>query len=106
MWNAPPRFEAWAPLLSAEARNKLGLPETDTALEVRWINRNGLGGRQLYDDGLRETDVIVAIARQPLRMTTKQFNMHLKLNYKVGDVVPLTVLRNGQREELKIHLVE
>ena len=106
MWNAPPRFEAWAPLLSAEARNKLGLPETDTALEVRWINRNAHGGRQLYDDGLRETDVIVALARQPLRMTTKQFNMHLKLNYKVGDIVPLTVLRNDQRVELKIHLVE
>ena len=106
MWNAPPRFEAWAPVLSAEARTKLGLPETDTALEVRWINRNEPGGKQLYDDGLREKDVIIAIAGQPLSMTTKPFNMHIKLHYKVGDVLPLTVLRNGQREELKFRLVE
>ena len=106
MWNAPPRFEAWAPLLSDEARTKLGLPETDTALEVRWINGNEPGGKQLYDDGLREKDVIIAIAGQPLSMTTKQFNMHIKLHYKVGEVLPLTVLRNGQREELKIQLVE
>ena len=32
--------------------------------------------------------------------------MHIKLNYKVGDTLPLTILRNGQREELKIRLVE
>ena len=106
MWNAPPRFEAWAPLLSAEARTKLGLLEADTALEVRWINRNEPGGKQLYDDGLREKDVIVAIAGQPLHMTTNQFNMHIKLHYKVGEALPLTVLRNGQREELKVRLVE
>lgn len=106
MWNAPPRFEAWAPLLSPESRTKLGIPETDTALEVRWINRKGAGGQQAIDNGLREKDVIVAVAGQPLRMNTRQFNMHIKLNYKVGETLPLTVLRNGKREELKIHLVE
>ena len=106
MWNAPPRFEAWAPVLAPESRAKLGLPETDTALEIRWINRNGAGGQQAFDDGLREKDIIVAVAGQPLRMNTRQFNMHIKLYYKVGEVLPLTVLRNGQREELKIRLVE
>lgn len=106
MWNAPPRFEAWAPELSEDARTKLGLPEGDAALEVRWINREGAGGQRAFDDGLREKDVIVAIAGQPFHFTTKQFNMHLKLNYKVGDTLPLTVLREGKREELKIRLVE
>ena len=106
MWNAPPRFEAWAPELSADARTKLGLPEGDAALEVRWINREGAGGQRAFDDGLREKDVIVAIAGQPFHFNTKQFNMHLKLNYKVGDTLPLTVVREGKREELKIRLVE
>ncbi len=106
MWNAPPRFEAWAPELSADARTKLGLPEADAALEVRWINREGAGGQRAFDDGLREKDVIVAIAGEPFHFSTKQFNMHLKLNYKVGDTLPLTVLREGQREELRIRLVE
>ncbi len=106
MWNAPPRFQVWTPVLSNEAREKLNLPATDTPLEVRWINKQGKGGQQAYDDGLREKDIILAVAGQPIRMDTKQFNMHIKLNYKVGEQLPLTILRNGQREELKIKLVE
>ena len=57
-------------------------------------------------DELREKDLIIAIAGQPLRMNTRQFNVHIKSNYKVGDALPLTVLRKGKTEELKIHLVE
>ena len=106
MWNAPPRFQAWAPVVTAEERAKLGLPETDTALEVRWINRESAGGMRSIDDGLREKDLIIAIAGKPLRMNTRQFNVHIKSNYKVGDALPLTVLRNGKTEELTIHLVE
>ncbi|MDZ4685885.1 MAG: Trx7/PDZ domain-containing (seleno)protein [Planctomycetaceae bacterium] len=106
MWNAPPRLQFWAPPLTGEAREKLNLPDTDTPLEVRWINREGKAGQQVYNDGLREKDVIVAIAGQPLRMDTKHLHMHVKLNYKVGAVLPLTVLRNGKREEIKISLVE
>jgi len=106
MWNAPPRLQVWLPELNAEALAKLKLPEGHRALEVRWINRDGAGGRQAYDDGLREKDVLVAVAGQPVNMTTRQFQMHVKLNYKVGDLLPVTVLRDGERKDLKIHLVE
>ena len=106
MWNAPPRFQVWTPVLSNEAREKLNLPVTDTPLEVRWINKQGKGGQQAFNDGLREKDLIVAIAGQPARLNTKEFNMHIKLNYKVGEQLPLTILRNGERHELKIKLVE
>ena len=106
MWNAPPRFQVWTPVLPNEAREKLNLPATDTPLEVRWINKQGKGGQQAFDDGLREKDIIVAIAGQPARLDTKEFNMHIKLNYKVGEQLPLTILRNGERHELKIKLVE
>lgn len=34
---------------------------------------------------------------KPLRLTSQQFNMHVKLNYEVGDKLPLTLLRNGKR---------
>jgi hypothetical protein len=106
MWNAPPRLQFWAPPVTAEARAKLDLPAADTPLEVRWINREGKAGQKAYDSGLREKDIIIAVASQPLRMDTKHLHMHIKLNYKVGDVLPLTVLRDGQREEIKIPLVE
>jgi len=106
LWNSPPRFAVWVPPVSDELRTKLGIPEADAALEVRWINRDTVGGRKAYDDGLREKDVIVALEGQPLHLNTRQFQMHLKLHYKVGDVLPITILRDGQRQDLKIHLVE
>lgn len=106
MWNAPPRFQVWAPVINDEAKAKLGLPATDTALEVRWINREGKGGQEAYNSGLREKDVIVALAGKPLQMNTKQFNVYIKLNYKVGDVLPLTILRDGERIDVKMKLVE
>ena len=106
MWNSPPRFQAWAPVLAPEERTKLGLPESDTALEVRWINRDSVGGLQSIEDGLKEKDVIIAVAGRPLRMNTRQFNVHIKSNYKVGEVLPITVLRNAKTVELEIHLVE
>ncbi len=106
MWNAPPRFEAWAPVLSTEARKKLGLSDSVQALEVRWINPQSPGGQQTLKDGLRLKDVITALDGQPLQMNTRQFNAHIKLKYKVGDVLPLTILRDGQQVDLKIQLVE
>lgn len=33
-------------------------------------------------------------------------NMHLKLNYKVGDKLPLTVIRGGRRLVVAVELVE
>ena len=106
MWNAPPRVQVWLPEVNEETRTKLGLSKTDTALEVRWINRDGAGGRQMYDDGLREKDIVIAVAGRPLSGTSRQFHQHVKLHYKVGDVLPLTIFRDGQREELKLRLVE
>lgn len=106
MWNAPPRVQVWFPPLTSEQKTKLGLPEGESPLEVRWINRNAKGGQQTYDDGLREKDVVVALASKPMHFTSKQFQTHIKLNYKVGELLPLTVLRDGKKIELKIKLVE
>jgi hypothetical protein len=106
MWNAPPRLEVWLPPVSAEQREKLAIPDETMALEVRWINREGKAGRQAFSDGLREKDVVVAAAGKSTRMDTRQLQQHIKLNYKVGDVLPLTVIRDGRREELKIRLVD
>lgn len=106
MWNAPPRIQVWLPELNEETKVKHGLSRGDTALEARWINREGKGGQQAYSDGLREKDIVIALAGRPLPATTRQFHRHIKLNYKVGDVLPLTILRDGRREELKVKLVE
>jgi hypothetical protein len=106
MWNAPPRLQVWLPELTADQVRELGLPEGDGGLEVRWINPEGPGGRQAKADGLREKDIVVALAGKPIRMDSKQFNAYLKLHYRVGGRLPLTVLRDGQRVELSLQLVE
>src|SRR5262249_55713624 len=91
MWNAPPRLEVWLPELPSEQKAKFGLPESDSVLEARWINRQGKGGEQAFADGLREGDVVIALAGKPLRnMNSPQFSAHIKLHYKVGDTLPLT----------------
>ena len=94
------------PEVTGDALAKLGLPKTDSALEARWINKEGRGGQRAFDDGLREKDIIIAAAGEPIRMNSRQFQSHLKLNYKVGEQLPLTILRDGKKIELKIKFVE
>ncbi len=106
MWNAPPRIQAWLPELTGDALQKLGLPPGDGALEVRWINQESKGGKQIASDGLREKDIVIGLDEQPIRMDSRQFNAQLRRNYKVGDTLALTLLRNGDRVPLKITLVE
>jgi serine protease Do len=106
MWNSPPRLQVWLPEVIGQALQQLDLPEGDGALEARWINQQSAGGKQASADGLREKDLVVACAGQPIRMNSRQFNAHLRLHYQVGQYLPLTVLRDGRRLELKIKLVE
>ena len=47
--------------------------------------------------GLRKGDIIIGMEGQPLRMSSQHFNMHVKLKHKVGDKLPLTLLRDGKR---------
>ena len=107
LWSVSPRLRVWSPPLSFNRRQQLGIPESDSALLVKWINRGAAGGRSAFESGLRQNDVIVELAGKPLRrMNNQQFNAHIKLNYKVGDELPLTVIRGGKRRQLQIRLVE
>jgi serine protease Do len=107
IWSLSPKFPAWTPILSVAQRDELGIPKSDTAFEVKSINRNMPGGKNAYEAGLRIGDVIVAIEGQPVRMTPQQFNVHVRLNHKPGDKLPLTVLgKDGKRRELQIPLAE
>lgn len=107
MWSVSPRLRVWAPPLTADRQQALGIGESETAFLVRWINRASPGGRSAYECGLRENDVIVALEGDPLpKMTPAEFNLHVKLNYKVGDELPVTVVRDGERQEVRIRLAE
>ncbi len=106
LWSLRPRMRVWTPELDARGRRKHGITDDRRLLEVRWINREEPGGRAAFESGLRQGDVIVALAGKPIDMKPVQFHMHMKLNYKVGDTLPLTVLRDGKRLQVDVKLVE
>lgn len=106
MWSLSPRFSVWTPELTAGEKRERGIAADQTALLVKWINTGAPGGRAARDAGLQQGDVIVALAGKPLNMSPQEFNVHIKLNYKVGDRLPLTVLRGDRRQEIVVPLVE
>lgn len=106
MWSVSPILPVWMPPLEDEKRGQLGIPDGEGALVVKFINGGREGGQAAKAAGLRLGDVVVQLDGRPIAMAHNQFNMHIKLNYKVGDELPLTVLRDGERKELKVKLVE
>jgi hypothetical protein len=56
--------------------------------------------------GLQGNDVIVGIGDQMLTMTARQFETHIRLNYRVGDEITLNVLRGKERVKIKLKLPE
>ena len=83
--------------MKKENVKKLQLGEGVNALEVPWINTGRVEGRVAKRADLKKGDIIIGMENKPLRLTSQQFNMHVKLNYEVGDKLPLTLLRNGKR---------
>jgi serine protease Do len=106
LWSVPPRLTVWMPAATEQKLKQLGLPAGQTALEVRWINQGQPGGKAAFESGLRQGDYVIAVDGKPLAMTPVEFTMHVKLNYKPGDKLPLTIIRAGREQELQITLTE
>jgi hypothetical protein len=43
---------------------------------------------------------------KPWTMTPVGFNVYVRMNYRKGDLLPLTVWRDAQEQEVKVPLVE
>ena len=105
-WSLKPRPGFWAPELGAEDLGKLGLPAGSRAYRIQFINTENPEGRAARAAGLRSGDVIVAVADKPVTMSPEKFQLHVRLDFKVGDKLPLTLWRNGKRERIELPLVE
>jgi S1-C subfamily serine protease len=107
MWSVSPMLRVWAPTLASDRLKALNIEDPQTAFLVKWINRGSKGGRSAFDSGLRQQDIIVELEGKPIeKLTPQQFNAYIKLNYKVGEKLPLTVLRKGKKKKIEIRLVE
>ncbi len=106
LWSVSPKLRVWTPPLSDEERTRYQIPPEQGAFLVKWINTNSAGGRAAKDAGLQEGDIVVALNGETLPTQPNQLNLLIKLNYKIGDPLPLTVLRDGQRTPIEIKLAE
>ena len=106
IWSIAPRMRVWAPEVEAARRRELAIAEDRLALLVKWINVGASGGRAARDSGLREGDVIVALDGDRGRRTPQRFQLDVKLGYRVGGELPLTVIREGTEKNLRIRLAE
>jgi hypothetical protein len=102
LWNLHPRLRVWMPEVKGDELKRLRLPAGQHALKVKWINTGSKEGKAAHSAGLRQGDFIIAIDGKPLgKMTPQQFTAHVKLNYKSGQKLPLTLIRNGKRIQFK-----
>jgi hypothetical protein len=85
--------------LDADERKKLGL--TPGQLAYRQMNYLTPTARHA---GLQANDVIVGVNDQPLSMNARQFEAHIRLNYRVGQEITLNVLRAKERVTVKLKL--
>lgn len=87
--------------LDLDARKALGLD----AKQLAYRHMNFLTPVARHA-GLQANDVIVGVDGVSLSMTARQFETHLRLNFRVGQEITLNVLRGKDRIQLKLKLPE
>ena len=106
LWALHPRIRVYFPPASANEIRRLNLPVGQNALKVKWINTGSKEGRAAYSAGLRLNDYVVGIAGKPFdnSINHRTFNLHVKMNYKSGQKLPLDLIRSGRKMRLDLPL--
>lgn len=102
----PPTLGIWETALTPEEKRALRIGEDRLALRVTFLFA-GEKWKAAQGD-LKKGDVIVAVGGKNNlpAMNARQFHTYVRLHYNVGDTLPLTVLRDGERREVLVPCVE
>ena len=87
----------WTIPLSGEEKGKRNIPPEESGLLVKWVFGRPPLAKQA---GLKDGDVVVAVDGKPVPMDESHFLAYVRLRHPPGDQVKLTLLRNGQREDV------
>lgn len=87
--------------LDLDGRKKIGLD----ARQLAYRHMNFLTPTARHA-GLQANDVIVGIDDRELTMSARQFEAHIRLNYRVGQEIVFNVLRGKEKLKLKMKLPE
>lgn len=87
--------------LDLDGRKRLGLD----AKQLAYRHMNFLTPTARHA-GFQANDVIVGVDDRDLSMSARQFEAHIRLNYRVGQEITLNVLRGAEKLKLKLRLPE
>ncbi|MBI2901003.1 MAG: PDZ domain-containing protein [Planctomycetes bacterium] len=92
-WDSGPDIGLEGEDLSADERKALGLSEDAIAIRVTKLKSGGAAAGA----GVKTDDVVVGVDRETKDMEAIELLMHVRLKFRVGESMPLTVLRGKQR---------
>ncbi len=101
-----PQFPIWTPPADDKQRTGLGLSDDQGALVVKYIAANKKTGQNAQKAGLKIGDILVEMDGKPIGNTPQKWQYQMKLKYKTGDTLPLTIIRNGKRIPIQITLAD
>jgi len=99
MWGLSPRASTYGEDLSAKEKKQLGLAKTRLA-----FRQGNFVPKPAEKAGIRAGDIVLGIDGSELEMNMLQFNVHVRLNYEVGDQVTYNIVRDGKRLDLPMML--
>lgn len=94
-----PNSGFWANPLNANQLKQRGVSANELALKVVVV-----WGDWAKKAGVRNGDILIDLDGIKTKKTIRQLQTHLQLNRNFGDLVKLTVIRQGQRKELTMTL--
>ena len=106
LWAMPPRIGIFFPPLKPAELKKAGLSEGTQAVRIKWINKSVATANAATKAGLRLNDIVIELDGKPVPDGHRAVNYYVKQNFRPGQKLPLTVLRNGKRVKLSIPLRE
>lgn len=99
MWGLEPSASVYGQDLTAAEKRGLGLEADRLA-----FRQGDFVPPPARNAGVRAKDIIIGIDDKPLKMTMLQFNVYVRLNFKVGDRITFNVIRDGKRIDLPMTL--
>lgn len=96
LYSIRPKKKWWAPEISDRERKELGMDPDVLALRVHWIPDKSTA----HEAGLLHDDLIVGIDGDRQRRSINEVAAYVRFEHEPGDVLGLTVMREGREIEL------
>ena len=108
-WPLSPKPGFGGPELSASDLKRLGLPKGSFAFRISYLVTWGPHrhtGQNARKAGLRKGDIVTRVGGKNDFDSVGHFHAWFRLTRKVGEVVPIEILRAGKRKLVRMKAVE